>query len=67
MGKATAKTFESALRRLEEIVQHLEGASTSLEESRALYEEGKGLVALCLEKLEAAEQKLKILSPTPPS
>lgn len=62
MAKTPEKTFEEAIRRLEEIVQFLEGNSTSLEESLALYEEGKELVGFCLGKLEAAEQKLKVLS-----
>lgn len=63
MAKSSEKTFEEALRRLEEIVQQLEGNSASLEESLALYEEGKELVGFCLGKLEVAEQKLKVLSP----
>jgi exodeoxyribonuclease VII small subunit len=62
MPKTPQKTFEESLRRLEEIVQYLEGNSTSLDESLALYEEGKELVSFCMTKLEAAEQKLKVLS-----
>lgn len=56
------KTFEDAIKRLEEIVGSLEGQTPSLDESLALYEEGKELLGFCLQKLEAAEQKLRLLS-----
>ena len=56
------KTFESALKRLEEIVHSLEESSPPLDEALALFEEGKSLISLCLKKLDEAEQKLKILS-----
>jgi exodeoxyribonuclease VII small subunit len=64
MAKAPQKSFEEAIRRLEEIVQSLEGDAASLDESLTLYEEGKELVGICLGKLEAVEQKLKVLSPS---
>jgi exodeoxyribonuclease VII small subunit len=54
-------TFESALRRLEEIVQCLEAGDTSLEESLTLFEEGVKLAKLCSGQLDAAEGKLQIL------
>jgi exodeoxyribonuclease VII small subunit len=57
------KSFEQAIRRLEEIVQSLEGDAASLDESLTLYEEGKELVGFCLGKLAVVEQKLKVLSP----
>lgn len=56
------KSFEEAIKRLEEIVHTLEGLTPSLDESLQLYEEGKSLLAQCLAKLESAEQKLRILS-----
>ena len=56
------KSFEEAIKRLEEIVQFLEGQTPSLDDSLKLYEEGKSLLSKCLAKLEAAEQKLRILS-----
>ena len=53
--------FETALARLEEIVRALDGGAAALDESLALFEEGVGLVKLCSAKLDAAEQKVKIL------
>lgn len=53
--------FEAALARLEEIVRALDSGSAPLDESLALFEEGVHLVKLCSEKLDSAEQKVKIL------
>ncbi len=57
-------TFENALARLEVIVKSLENGSAELDESLALFEEGVGLVKLCNSKLDAAEQKVRILTAT---
>ena len=54
-------TFESTIARLEEIVRSLESGSAPLDESLALYEEGVKLVRFCNEKLEYAEQRVKLL------
>ncbi|MGB9867038.1 MAG: exodeoxyribonuclease VII small subunit [Bacillota bacterium] len=51
-------TFEEALKRLEEIVQKVEGGNLSLDEMMALYEEGMGLSRFCMEKLNEAERKV---------
>lgn len=61
-NSSVEKTFEDAIKRLEEIVSILEVQSPALDESLALYEEGKSLLSSCLHKLETAEQKLKVLS-----
>ena len=53
--------FEQALARLEEIVRALDGGEAPLDESLALFEEGVSLVKLCSEKLDKAEQTVKIL------
>ena len=53
--------FEAALARLEEIVKALVSGLAPLDESLALFEEGVHLVKLCSEKLDHAEQKVKIL------
>lgn len=53
--------FEQALARLEEIVRALDSGAAPLDESLALFEEGVRLVKLCSEKLDGAEQKVKIL------
>lgn len=62
MQKKDDITFEKALTRLEEIVGSLEENSPPLDEALKLFEEGKSLINLCLKKLDAAQQKLKILS-----
>jgi len=54
-------TFEAALVRLEEIVRALESGSAPLDESLAMFEEGTALVKLCNDKLDTAEQKIRIL------
>lgn len=53
--------FEEALARLEEIVRALDSGAAPLDESLALFEEGVRLVKLCSEKLDSAEQTVKIL------
>jgi exodeoxyribonuclease VII small subunit len=59
--KADPPSFETALQRLEEIVQRLEGGEVSLDESLSLFEEGIRLTRYCSDKLDAAEGKLEIL------
>ena len=56
-------SFEEAMKRLEEIANKLENGQASLDESLALYEEGIKLVRYCNEKLDHAEQKIRILDP----
>lgn len=55
-------TFEEMLARLEEIVGLLDRVDTPLETSLALFEEGAGLVKRCTETLDAAQQKVNILT-----
>ena len=54
-------SFEDSMKRLEEIVAHLEKGDIPLEESIRLFEEGSGLLALCSGMLEEAEQKVSLL------
>ena len=54
-------SFEEAMKRLEEIVSHLEKGDIPLEESIRLFEEGSGILALCSSQLEEAEQKVSLL------
>ncbi len=54
-------SFEEAMLSLEDTVKKLEGGGLSLEESLLAFEEAVKLVKLCNEKLEAAEQKVKML------
>ena len=54
-------TFETAIARLEEIVHLLESGNAPLDSSLAMFEEGVSLVRLCGDKLDRAEQRIKIL------
>lgn len=54
-------TFEKAMAQLEEIVRALEGGNVPLEDLIKLYDEGTALVKHCTEKLNAAEEKVKLL------
>ena len=54
-------SFEDSLKRLDEIVKHLESGDLPLEESLSLFEEGTALVTSCNTMLEEAEQKVSIL------
>jgi len=55
-------SFEAALARLEEIVGALESGTAALDDSLALFEEGVALVRLCNGKLDAAQQRIKIIT-----
>lgn len=57
-------TFEQAFAQLEEIVERLESAELTLDESVALFERGQALAAQCAKLLEAAELKVKQLMPS---
>lgn len=56
-----ALSFEEALARLEEIVRALESGNAPLDTSLNMFEEGIALVKLCNDRLDGAEQKMKIL------
>ncbi len=58
--KKTIK-FETAIKRLEEIVEKMESGQMELEESLSLFEEGIKLVRFCSAKLEEAKKKVEIL------
>ena len=49
------------MERLEEITRILESGAEGLDESLKLYEEGVSLIRLCTQKLENAEQSVKVL------
>ena len=55
-------TFESAVERLEHIVEQMESDQLPLEEMLERYEEGTRLVKLCTEKLAAAEKRIEIVA-----
>jgi exodeoxyribonuclease VII small subunit len=58
----SGKTFEEALRRLEEIVQLLERGEMPLEEALGLFAEGVELAHACHGMLDSAEQRLEVLA-----
>ena len=59
------KTFETAIARLEVIVRALESGNAPLDESLSLFEEGVALVKFCNEKLDTAEQRVRMLTFSP--
>ena len=60
MNKKKEKlSFEVSFRRLEEILEILEGDNVSLEETIKLYEEGLSLTGACYQKLSEAELRIK--------
>lgn len=54
--------FESSMARLEEIVGLLERGDAPLEEAMKLFEEGAKLLRECTAQLDAAEQKVTLLT-----
>jgi len=57
-----AQTFESAMQRLERIVEEMESDQLPLESLLTRYEEGVKLVRVCEDKLKAAEQRIEIIT-----
>jgi len=53
--------FESALEKLEKIVEEMESGDLPLDEILKKYEEGSGLVRYCAGKLTEAEKRIEIL------
>ena len=56
-----AEKFESALKKLEEVVRKLEGGELSLEDSLKAFEEGVKHSAFCSGKLNEAERRVELL------
>jgi exodeoxyribonuclease VII small subunit len=56
-----APDFETALKRLEEIVKKLESGDQPLDTALQLFEEGIKLSRFCHSKLEQAERRVEIL------
>jgi exodeoxyribonuclease VII small subunit len=54
--------FESAMDRLEAIVEQMESGKMLLEELIVRYEEGMKLVKICQQRLASAEQRIEIIS-----
>ena len=60
-GSKESPPFEDALKKLEGIVEAMEGSDLPLETLLARYEEGIRLVKICQSKLEEAELKIQQL------
>ena len=54
-------SFETQLKRLSEVVEHLENGELGLEESLSLFEEGIRLARGAQERLDAAEKRVEEL------
>ena len=61
-SQITELSFEAAMERLELIVQQMESSKLPLEELLARYEEGTKLIAICNQRLEAAESRVETLA-----
>lgn len=61
-GKANKPmAFEAAMAEIEQIVSGMESGKLSLEESLAAYQRGAELLAFCRDKLDAAQQQVRVL------
>lgn len=58
---AAEPSFEKALAELEKIVAQMESGNLSLEQALAAHQRGIQLARLCQERLEAAQQQVKVL------
>jgi exodeoxyribonuclease VII small subunit len=58
---STPKTFEAAMSELEAIVRQMETGSLPLEQALEQYQRGVILLRHCQDKLDAAEQQIRIL------
>ncbi len=62
MAKAkTEASFEKNLKRLEAIVERMEGEELDLEQSLKIFEEGVALAESCSARLDEAEKKVTLL------
>ena len=59
------KSFEDALRELEQILAEIESGNVGLEESLVKYERGNFLIQHCRTVLNSAEKQIELLSKTP--
>ena len=55
------KTFEQAIKQLEQIVQDLESGDMPLEKAIKTFEEGVQLSKFCSQKLDETEKRITIL------
>jgi len=60
-GDSAKLTFEQALAELEKIVARMESGELSLEQSLAAHKRGLELARFCQQRLESAQQQVKVL------
>ena len=60
--QAPPKSFEDALRELEQILSEIEGGQVGLEESLVKYERGNFLIQHCRSVLNSAEKQIELIS-----
>jgi len=53
--------FEDSMKRLENIVEDLEGGELPLEDSLKAFEEGMKLLTFCSDKLDEVEKRVSVL------
>ena len=61
-AKKVEISFETAMERLEKIVEEMESGKMLLEDLLVRYEEGMKLVKVCQDRLAQAEQKIQIIT-----
>jgi len=61
MSQPSELTFEKALAELEKIVSRMESGELSLEQALAAHKRGLELARLCQQRLESAQQQVKVL------
>ncbi|MCG6967664.1 MAG: exodeoxyribonuclease VII small subunit [Chromatiaceae bacterium] len=64
--KATSPSFEESLGELETLVERMESGELSLEDSLSAFERGIALTRSCQQALQAAEQRVEILTARTP-
>ena len=60
-AEAGELSFEQALAELEKIVKRMESGELSLEQALATHKRGLELARFCQQRLEAAQQQVKVL------
>jgi exodeoxyribonuclease VII small subunit len=60
-GQEQARSFETSLEALEQIVRQLESGDLPLEKSLELFEQGVRLSRECQERLSQAERRIEVL------
>ena len=61
--KKKVLSFEEGMKALEQLVEKLSGSELALEESIALYEEGRALAAQLSAQLEEQKKRIEMIDP----